>query len=70
LAGVVIVTVESLSMAVQLKPKLAKARWLRGRAFADLGRYKEAVADLEEAVRLDTSLQSQVAPILERIRNE
>ncbi len=40
-------------MALSLDPTLAEAHSARGRVLGDLGRYDEAVAELEELVRLD-----------------
>jgi TolB-like protein/Tfp pilus assembly protein PilF len=40
-------------MALSLDPTLAEAHSARGRVLCDLGRYDEAVVELEESVRLD-----------------
>jgi adenylate cyclase len=40
-------------MALSLNPSLAEAHSAKGRVLGDLGRYDEAIAELEESVRLD-----------------
>jgi adenylate cyclase len=40
-------------MALSLDPSLAEAHSAKGRVLGDLGRYDDAVAEFEEAVRLD-----------------
>jgi Flp pilus assembly protein TadD len=47
--------------AIQLDPKLARAYFLRGAAFGDLGDSHNAVSDLTTAVGLDPSLDHYIS---------
>ena len=48
------------TQAIQLDPRLPRACFLRGAAFRGLGDSREAVSDLQTAVRLDPSLDRYV----------
>ncbi|MBI4575578.1 MAG: protein kinase [Planctomycetes bacterium] len=48
-------SIEAYTLALESDPSYAEARYYRGRAQLRLGRHGEALADLEEAVRLDAS---------------
>jgi len=48
------------TQAIQLDPRLPRAYFLRGAAFGGLGDSREAVSDLQTAVRLDPSLDRYV----------
>jgi Flp pilus assembly protein TadD len=47
--------------AIRLDPKLARAYFLRGAAFGDLGNSPSAVSDIVTAVDLDPSLDHYVS---------
>jgi Flp pilus assembly protein TadD len=47
--------------AIRLDPKLARAYFLRGVAFGDLGDSANAVSDIRTAVDLDPSLDHYVS---------
>ena len=47
--------------AIRLDPKLARAYFLRGAAFGDLGNSPSAVSDIVTAVNLDPSLDHYVS---------
>ena len=47
--------------AIRLDPKLARAYFLRGAAFGDLGKSSNAVSDIVTAVSLDPSLDQYVS---------
>jgi len=52
--------VKDEARAIELDPKLARAYYLRGVAFGDLGNRVNAVDDLRTAVGLDASLARYV----------
>ena len=60
--------VKVLARAIQLAPGDAEARALQGKAFLALRRYRSAIEDLDEAVRLDPALKTELAPQLEELK--
>ena len=53
--------VQDEAEAIRLDPKLARAYFLRGAAFGDLGNSASAVSDIVTAVDLDPSLDRYVS---------
>jgi Flp pilus assembly protein TadD len=47
--------------AIRLDPKLARAYFLRGAAFGDMGNSANAVSDIRTAVDLDPSLDRYIS---------
>lgn len=52
-----------LALAVSARPRDAWARYFRGLALAGMGRYREALADLVAAARLDPNLRPILPPV-------
>lgn len=52
-----------LALAVSARPRDAGARYFRGLALAGMGRYREALADLVAAARLDPNLRPILPPV-------
>lgn len=62
--------VDAYSRAIAIDPGFARAYFNRGKAYAALGHYEEAIADYERARALDRSLSAVVEPFLEAAARE
>jgi tetratricopeptide (TPR) repeat protein len=59
---------ESITMAVKLRPDLASVRKARGKMLLETEHFQEAAMEFEEVLRLDPGLKTEVESLLQAAR--